>query len=130
MLDAGEASVKGALQRGRAAVAPRLHGAWGDTLKLRSTEEHDVVRRLADAVESADVAAVLELLTDDAWLTMPPQPFEYQGRAAIAMFLQHRFELHDRLLRVVVTRANTHRPWGAISKVQGRNPRSPTDYSS
>ncbi|MGH9287605.1 MAG: RNA polymerase subunit sigma-70 [Acidimicrobiales bacterium] len=119
MLDAGEASVKGALQRGRAAVASRLQGAPEETPKPRSTEEGDLVRRLADAVESGDVAAVLDLLTDDAWLTMPPQPFEYQGRAAIALFLQHRFELYDRLLRVVVTRANTQPALGCYLKGPG-----------
>jgi hypothetical protein len=30
---------------------------------------------------------VVSMLTDDAWITMPPEPYEYQGREAIANFL-------------------------------------------
>ena len=33
----------------------------------------------------------MALLTDDAWVTMPPEPFEYQGREAIAAFLGQGF---------------------------------------
>ena len=41
--------------------------------------ERELVGRFADAVESGDVDDVVALLTDDALLTMPPQPLEYQG---------------------------------------------------
>jgi hypothetical protein len=34
------------------------------------------------------VGLVLSLLTDEAWLTMPPSPLEYQGRLAIAGFMR------------------------------------------
>jgi len=34
-----------------------------------------------------DIDGVVALLTDDAWLAMPPAPHEYQGAAAIAAFL-------------------------------------------
>jgi RNA polymerase sigma factor (sigma-70 family) len=83
MLDTGEASVKGALQRARAAVNARLP---------------------ADEIVS--------LLTDDALLTMPPQPLEYQGHQAIADFLRQRAELRGAPLRVVPTRANTQPAFG------------------
>ncbi len=36
--------------------------------------------------QSGDVDGIVALLTDDAWLTMPPAPLEYQGREAIAGF--------------------------------------------
>ena len=37
----------------------------------------------AAALEEGDVDAVVALLTEDAWVTMPPQPYEYQGAEAI-----------------------------------------------
>ena len=42
--------------------------------------ERDIVGRFADAFEAGDIDGVVALLTDDAWLTMPPEPYEYQGR--------------------------------------------------
>jgi RNA polymerase sigma-70 factor (TIGR02960 family) len=70
--------VKGVLQRARSAV--------GDG---RSTP-HDgrLARRFAEAFTAGDVDTVVGLLTDDAWLTMPPAPHEYQGPAAIGAFLR------------------------------------------
>jgi RNA polymerase sigma factor (sigma-70 family) len=44
----------------------------------------------ADAFEAADTDRLVALLTDDAWLTMPPEPLEYQGHAAIAEFFATR----------------------------------------
>jgi RNA polymerase sigma-70 factor, ECF subfamily len=70
------------------------------------------VQRLADAIEAGDIAGIVELLADDAWLTMPPQPFEYQGHTAIASFLRYRFEIQGHPLRVVATRANTQPAFG------------------
>jgi hypothetical protein len=72
---------------------------------------------------------VVALLTDDAWLTMPPYPFEYQGKEAITLFLEHRARVRDPRRRVVPTRANGQpafgfyvddryariaRPWGFV----------------
>jgi RNA polymerase sigma-70 factor (ECF subfamily) len=45
------------------------------------------VARFTNAFEGGDVEAVVALLTEDAWLTMPPEPIEYRGPAAIARFL-------------------------------------------
>jgi hypothetical protein len=58
------------------------------------------------------VDGVVSLLTDDAWLTMPPQPFEYQGHAAIASFLHDRAALRGLPLRLVPTRANGQPAFG------------------
>jgi len=55
---------------------------------------------------------VLDLLTSDAWLTMPREPHEYQGRAAIAGFLRHRASLRGAPLLLVPTRANTQPAFG------------------
>jgi RNA polymerase sigma-70 factor (TIGR02960 family) len=71
MLDTGEASVKGALQRARAALEARLPA--GDRApRPNSARERQLVGRFADAVQSGDLDDVIALLTDDALLTMPP----------------------------------------------------------
>ena len=57
-------------------------------------------------------ACVVSLLTDDAWLTMPPEPHEYQGHAAIATFLDNRAPLLGGHLRLVATRANGQPAFG------------------
>jgi RNA polymerase sigma-70 factor (TIGR02960 family) len=113
MLDTGEASVKGALQRARASVAGRLPTADRERApRPASAAERRLVGRFADAAESGDVDAMLALLTDDARLTMPPLPLEYQGRNAIGGFLRHREQLRGVPLRVVPTRANSQPAFG------------------
>jgi hypothetical protein len=55
---------------------------------------------------------MVALLTDDAWLTMPPEPHEYQGRGAIGAFLLDREVRRGARLRLVPTRANTQPAFG------------------
>jgi len=113
MLDTGEPSVKGALQRARATLRARLPAADRERApRPSSARERRLVARFADAVHSGDVDGMVSLLTDDALLTMPPQPLEYQGHAAIAAFLRHRAELRGVPLRMVTTRANTQPAFG------------------
>ena len=113
MLDTSEASVKGALQRARAALEERLPGGERERApRPDSASERRLVGRFADAVESGDVDELVALLTEDARLTMPPLPLEYQGHDAIGAFLRHREELRGRPLRVVPTRANTQPAFG------------------
>jgi DNA-3-methyladenine glycosylase II len=75
------------------------------------------VGRFADAVERGDVDSVVALLTDDAWLAMPPQPHLYQGRAAIAAFLRDRATVRGTPLRVAATRGNTQPAFGCYLPV-------------
>jgi RNA polymerase sigma-70 factor (TIGR02960 family) len=113
MLDTGEAAVKGALQRARAALRDRLPDADRERApRPDSAIERRLVGRFADAVESGDVDEMVALLTDDARLTMPPLPLLYQGQDAIGAFLRHREELRGRPLRVVPIRANTQPAFG------------------
>jgi len=80
MLDTSEASVKAALQRARATLKARLPAGGRERAPLpRSQREREVVGRFADAVERGDIDRIVSLLTSDAWLTMPPYPFEYQA---------------------------------------------------
>jgi RNA polymerase sigma-70 factor (TIGR02960 family) len=113
MLESGEASVKGALQRARAALGERMPSPDRERApRPNSAGERRLVGRFADAVQSGDIDDIVALLTDDALLTMPPLPLEYQGQAPIAAFLRHRAELRGTPLRVVPTRANTQPAFG------------------
>jgi RNA polymerase sigma-70 factor (TIGR02960 family) len=112
MLGSSEASVKGALQRARAALEACLPADREHAPLPGSPRERQLAGRFATAVEAGDIDAVLDLLTSDAWLTMPPEPHEYQGRAAIAGFLHHRASLRGASLRLVPTRANTQPAFG------------------
>jgi RNA polymerase sigma-70 factor (TIGR02960 family) len=86
MLGSTETAVKGALQRARATLE-RGRPA-GDPVPAGSAEEQRLSRRFAAAFVDRDLDGLLGLLTDDAWLAMPPAPHEYHGRAAIASFLR------------------------------------------
>jgi RNA polymerase sigma-70 factor (ECF subfamily) len=112
MLGTGEASVKGALQRARAGLRERRPADRDRAPGPHSAAERELVGRFADAVQSGDIDDIVALLTEDALLTMPPQPLEYQGHAAIAAFLRQRAELRGAALRVVPTRANTQPAFG------------------
>jgi len=114
LLDVSEAAVNSGLQRARSAFETRLPSAGRERAPLpQSARERELVGRFADAFEGGDVDAIVALLTDDAWLTMPPVPLEYQGPAAIARFLStvpaggelQRF-------RLIATRANGQPAFG------------------
>jgi RNA polymerase sigma-70 factor, ECF subfamily len=108
MLDTGELSVKGALQRARATLRARLPAADRERAPVpNSARERQLVGRFADAFQSGAVDELVTLLTDDALLTMPPLPLEYEGHEAIAAFLRHRVPLRGAPMHIVPTRANT-----------------------
>ena len=113
MLDTTEVSVKAGLQRARATLDARRPAVGRNHAPLpRSAREHEVVGRFAAALENGNIDAVISLLTDDAWLTMPPEPYEYQGHAAIAAFLHYRAPLLGGNLQLVPTRANGQPAFG------------------
>jgi RNA polymerase sigma-70 factor (TIGR02960 family) len=107
MLDSTPASVNSALQRARAGL-----DADRDPHQVnlpRSGSEAETIDRFVDALQSGDLERVLSLLTEDARMTMPPEPFEFQGPHAIALFLG-RVWGDD--IRVVLTRANNAPAFG------------------
>jgi RNA polymerase sigma-70 factor (ECF subfamily) len=112
MLETSDASVNSLLRRARAAFETRLPATGHERAPLpNSKRERDIVGRFADAIQTGNTDAVVALLTDDAWLTMPPEPYEYQGPTTIGAFLR------DRTLRrgsplLVPTRANTQPAFG------------------
>ena len=67
-----------------------------------------------DAWEGDDVDAIVALLTQDAWVTMPPSILEYQGSSAVEAFLRQAAAWRGgRRYRLVPTRANTQPAFGA-----------------
>ena len=128
MLETTEASVKGALQRARATLDERVPTGGRERAPLPgSTRERELVGRFATAVEQGDTDGVISLLTDDSWLTMPPQPYEYQGPWAIAGFIVHeRGERSGANLRLVPTRANGQPAFGCYLPDPRRRCPAPT----
>jgi RNA polymerase sigma-70 factor (TIGR02960 family) len=113
ILDSSEASVKGALQRARETLDERLPPGGREQASLPgASHERQLVGLFAAAVEHGDTAGVVSLLTDDAWLTMPPEPYEYQGVHAIARFLRDRATRRGAAVRLVPTRANGQPAFG------------------
>jgi RNA polymerase sigma-70 factor (ECF subfamily) len=109
MLNTSQTAVKGTLQRARAAL-DHHRGQPGERRAPRpgAAGERALARRFAHAYTVADIDAVIALLTDDAWLSMPPAAHEYHGTAAIRAFLHASFGFRgDRRLQLVPTRANT-----------------------
>jgi RNA polymerase sigma-70 factor (ECF subfamily) len=104
LLDTSATAVKGALQRAR----ERLEKVDADRVPLPEPQERALTRRFADAFTTGDIEGVVALLTDDAWLAMPPAPHEYHGAAAITAFLTVSFGYGtERGFRMEPTRANT-----------------------
>jgi RNA polymerase sigma-70 factor (ECF subfamily) len=121
MLGVTEQSVNGALKRARAALAERLPERDRERAPMPSSaEERQRVARFAEAFERGDVAAVVALLTDDAWLTMPPLPLQYQGPERIAHFLATVAFRDGRRYRLIPTRANGQPAFGCYV-VDGRS---------
>jgi RNA polymerase sigma-70 factor (TIGR02960 family) len=114
MLGTSRTAVKGVLQRSRAALDQARSGRAGRPPRPASATEHDLARRFADAYVAADLGRVVALLTDDAWLSMPPAPHQYHGVGAIAGFLRASFGYRGaRRVRLLPTRANTQPAFGS-----------------
>jgi len=113
MLETSEASVNSLLRRARAAFESRLPAAGRERAPLPNSKlERDLVGRFAETVENGDIDGMVALLTDGAWLTMPPLPHAYQGRNAIGAFLRGAEERRGAPMRLVPTRANTQPAFG------------------
>src|SRR5205823_6314460 len=113
MLDSTVESVNSALKRARASLQRRLP----PTVEREpppapdSPAEQALVAKFVSAYESADVDALVALLTDDVYVSMPPIPFEYRGRDVVARFCASLFRA--RTFDLVPTRANGQPAFGA-----------------
>jgi RNA polymerase sigma-70 factor, ECF subfamily len=107
-LHAAPDAVYSILQRAHRAVNERLpERSQQETLRsLGDGRVRQLVERFVRAWEDADVDAILDLLADDATITMPPRPSWYRGRDAIRAFLAGWPLSGERRWRLVATRAN------------------------
>ncbi|WP_433448611.1 sigma-70 family RNA polymerase sigma factor [Streptomyces sp. CA-142005] len=120
LLDSSGVSVNSALQRARAALDGRRPAPDRDRAPLpRSARERALVGRFVNALENSDIDGLVALLTEDAWLTMPPEPLEYQGHTPIARFYRALPWWGGRALRLVPTRANGQPAFGSYLREPG-----------
>jgi RNA polymerase sigma-70 factor (ECF subfamily) len=106
MLDTTPTSVNSALIRARATIEERGPRAHDRAPLPQSAQDRELVARFADAFERGDVKPIVALLAEDAWWTMPPEPYGYQGRDAIEQFIAHAFATRADPPRLIPTRAN------------------------
>jgi RNA polymerase sigma-70 factor (ECF subfamily) len=120
MLDTTVESVNSALKRARASLHRRQPAAADREPPPApgSPGEDAIVAKFVSAYESADIDALVALLTDDVFMSMPPMPLEYEGRDLVARFCAGLFGA-GRRYELVPTRANGQPAFG--SYVRGPN---------
>jgi RNA polymerase sigma-70 factor (TIGR02960 family) len=114
MLDSTVDSVNSALKRARATLQQRLPATdeREPAPAPTSPSEEAVVSEFVRAYESGDLDAIVALLTEDTFISMPPIPLEYQGRDLVARFYDSIFRA-GRRFDLVPTRANGQPAFGA-----------------
>jgi RNA polymerase sigma-70 factor (TIGR02960 family) len=114
MLDSTVDSVNSALKRSRAGMQSRLpQPADREPPPARDSRSEDaIVAKFVHAWESADLGALVALLTDDVFISMPPMPFEYEGHDAAARFCGSILR-SGRRFDLVPSRANGQPAFGA-----------------
>jgi RNA polymerase sigma-70 factor (TIGR02960 family) len=120
MLDSTTESVNSALKRARASLQ-RRQPASADCEPppiAGSPAEEALAAKFARAYESADLDALVALLTDDVFMSMPPMPLEYEGRNVVARFCALLFGA-GRKYDLVPTRANGQPAFGLYVHAPG-----------
>jgi RNA polymerase sigma-70 factor (ECF subfamily) len=114
MLDSTVESINGALKRARAGLQKRLPptGERVPPPPPDSPSEQALVTKFTRAYAAGDIDGLVALLTDDICVSMPPIPFEYVGRDAVARFYASVI-LQGRTYDFVPTRANGQPAFGA-----------------
>jgi RNA polymerase sigma-70 factor (ECF subfamily) len=116
MLDTTVDSVTSALKRARAGLRGRRPAGARDPVPAPgSPGERVIVADFVRAYEAGDLAALVALLTDDAFVSMPPIPLEYEGRDAVARFYA-AIVRPDRGFDLVPTRANGQPAFGTYRR--------------
>ena len=118
VLGTTEESVTSALKHGRSTLErhQRSSGQREPAPPRNSAAERHLVGELTKAFAAADVAGIVAFLTEDAWLTMPPLPLEYQGRDLAAEFLVATAFRPGWTARLIPTRANGQPAFGLYAR--------------
>jgi RNA polymerase sigma-70 factor (TIGR02960 family) len=116
LLDTTEQSVTSALKRARATMAKELPGADRPAPPPNSAVEEELVSRLVRAFEASDVDGIVALMTEDAWVRMPPVPLEYQGKDLARRFFATVAFRQGRRYRLIPTRANGQPAFGVYAR--------------
>ncbi len=111
MMETTVDSVTSALKRARQTLRDRPEASPGSTPAAGSSAERALVGEFVSAYEAADIDAVVALLTDDVFISMPPVPFEYEGRESVRQFCARIFDA-GRRFDLVPTRANGQPAFG------------------
>jgi RNA polymerase sigma-70 factor (ECF subfamily) len=124
MLDSTVESVNSALKRARAGLQRHRQSApeHESPPAPGSAAEDATVARFVRAWESADLDALVHLLTDDVIASMPPMPFEYVGREPVTRLFGGIFGA-GRRFDLVPTRANGQPAFGAYLRAPDRGVR-------
>ena len=113
MLDSTIDSVNSLLKRARAGLQRQLAGVDRQRAPAPdSPTERATVAEFVRAYESGDLDALVALLTDDVFLSMPPLPLEYEGIDVVTRFYG-RMIGSGRTFDLVPTRANGQPAFGA-----------------
>ncbi|HUJ66992.1 MAG TPA: sigma-70 family RNA polymerase sigma factor [Acidimicrobiales bacterium] len=112
LLDTTEQSVTSALKRARATMAKELPTTDRPAPPPNSAVEEELVSRLVRAFEASDVEGIVALMTEDAWVRMPPVPLEYQGKDLARRFFATVAFRQGRRYRLIPTRANGQPAFG------------------
>jgi RNA polymerase sigma-70 factor (ECF subfamily) len=98
-------AVNSALQRARGQIRQAVPAA-DDIREPAGQADRAIVDRYAAAIENADVAALVELLHEDATFEMPPMPTWFRGRKNIGLFLGARVLTSPGIFTLRPTAAN------------------------
>jgi RNA polymerase sigma-70 factor (ECF subfamily) len=114
MLDTTVESVTSALKRARATLQRHRPSVARSAPPPApgSPAEQALVKKFVRAYQSGDVDALVDLLTADVRVSMPPIPLEYHGRDAVARFYAAVFH-SGRAYDLVPIRANRQLAFGA-----------------
>jgi len=106
LLELSPAAVNSALQRARGTLRSQLPTDQRETWAAAepTAAEQDVLTRYVRAYEAGDMQETMALIADDVRVTMPPAPYLFEGRAAIAELAERARNTGE--WRLLTTRAN------------------------
>lgn len=108
LLGLTEAAVNSALARARATIGTKAL----ERPAPADADEQALTDRFVEAFTTQDVDALVALMTSDAWVRMPPLPFEYHGTEAAHRFFSALGSHPREIAAMVPVRANGQPAWG------------------